>query len=132
MSCNGACPDCCDNGSGMRFWYGYLARAISFMDEPHSVSEIYREAIDGGAPEEITHLFEALMRTIRTCRCAEICWCETIAHKTLDPFSPADVAFTTAWYDETVPPDGVCWCGQGVNAADTDELDAHIYCHPGM
>lgn len=132
MSCNGACPDCCDNGSGMRFWYGYVERALGFLDDPHSVTEILRDAIDGGAPEEVTVLIEAVLRTIRTCLCGEICWCETPDQAVLDPFAPADVKFTTDWYASMAPDPGVCWCGQGVNAADTDDLDAHSYCHPGM
>jgi hypothetical protein len=116
----------------MRFWYGYLDRAISFMDEPHSVTEIFREAVDNGAPEEVIDLIQALLRTIRTCQCGEVCWCETVERRTVYQFSPADITLTQAWYERMAPPNGACWCGMGVSPADTEDLEAHSYCRPGM
>lgn len=113
MSCVGACPECCPPGAADAFFYAYVTKAWNFRDCTLSVGDILREARYEGAPEEILSLIRSIGKIDCTCG-QDICWCGT----------------GTETRQER--PTNICTCGVAVNPADTDDLDVHAYCHPGM
>lgn len=125
MTCTGACPECCDPMVTMRYWYEYLAEAIGYAEDgcSTSVGEIRGKALDDGAPEEVLDHISGLARTMRHCDCGDICWC--------DVPQASDTDFERIWHEMNMPVN-ICYCDVAVNPADTEDLEAHSYCHPGM
>lgn len=110
----------------MHYWYGYLDEALGWAEgsfESDAIADVRRNAADDGAPTEVLDHIDGLLRTFRYCRCGEICWCDIKA--------ATDRDFERIWHTNRMPVN-ICHCDHAVNPADTEELEAHRHCHPGM